>query len=50
MINKTTIATGTVMILAGLGEKAVMRAPCPTCIAAIGGGSILIAKGVGIKK
>ncbi len=50
MLDKTNIAAGSLMVLAGLGEMVAMRGPCPTCIAAIGGGSALIVQGMRIKK
>ncbi len=44
MLNKTNLATGATMILAGAGELAVMRTPCPLCIGAITAGAAIIVK------
>ena len=49
MLNKTNIATGAAMFLAGLGEIAVTRAPCPLCIGAIAGGAGIIVNEIKIK-
>jgi len=49
MLNKTNIATGAAMFLAGAGEIAVTRAPCPLCIGAITGGFYIITNEFGLK-
>ncbi len=49
MLNKTNIATGAAMFLAGIGEIAVTRAACPLCIGAITGGAGIMANEFGLR-
>ena len=49
MADKTNLATGAAMMLAGAGEIVATQSICPLCIGAITGGAALIAGELGLK-
>ena len=49
MANKTSIATGAAMMIAGTGEIIATQSICPLCIGAITGGVAMIAGEFGLR-